>query len=52
MADFCDAVRTAATPRSSTELGVEVVRMVEAVDVSLASGGARVPLGDGSVVAA
>jgi predicted dehydrogenase len=52
MADFCDAIRTGSTPRSSTELGVEVVRMVEAVDLSLASGGARVPLGDGSVIAA
>src|SRR6185437_15758038 len=32
MADFCSAVRTGAVPRSSAELGVEVVRMVEAVD--------------------
>ena len=42
MADFCDAVRTGGTPRSSSELGVEVVRMVEAVDVSLAGNGARI----------
>jgi predicted dehydrogenase len=42
MADFCDAVRTGGMPRSSTELGVEVVRMVEAVDLSLARAGARI----------
>jgi predicted dehydrogenase len=44
MADFCNAVRQKITPRSSVELGVEVVRMIEAVDESLASSGARVPL--------
>ncbi len=33
--DFCRAVRTGSTPRSSAELGVEVVRLVEAVDLSL-----------------
>jgi len=45
LADFCNAVRTGSTPRSSAELGVEVVRMIEAVDASLASGGGRVDLG-------
>ena len=44
MADFCRAIRTSTSPRSSAELGVEVVRMIEAVDQSLASAGARVPL--------
>ena len=49
MADFCQAVRTSTVPRSSCDLGVEVVRMVEAVDVSLNSRGARVPLGEPSL---
>ena len=40
--DFCEAIRTGATPRSSAELGLEVVRTIEAVDASLANGGARV----------
>ena len=50
LADFCDAVRTGRVPRSSAELGIEVVRMIEAVDASLASGGGRVPLGDGTTL--
>jgi predicted dehydrogenase len=44
MQDFCDAIRTGSTPRSSAELGIEVVRMVEGVDASLGAGGARVEL--------
>jgi len=44
MADFCRAVRTGDAPRSSAQLGIEVVRMIEAVDESLASQGARVHL--------
>jgi predicted dehydrogenase len=44
MSDFCDSIRTGATPRSSAQLGLEVVRMIEAVDASLAMSGARVPL--------
>lgn len=46
MEDFCNAVRTGADPLSSSELGVEVVRMIEAVDASLASSGSRVPVMD------
>lgn len=42
LADFCTAIRSGTTPRSSAELGVEVVRIVEAVDASLAQGGGRV----------
>jgi predicted dehydrogenase len=42
LADFCHAVLTGATPRSSAELGLDVVRTIEAVDASLAHGGARV----------
>ena len=40
--DFCSAIRAGGTPRSSAELGIEVVRMVEAVDASLEQGGVRV----------
>jgi predicted dehydrogenase len=44
MQDFCNAVRCGETPVSSAELGLEVVRMIEAVDSSLSQQGARVPL--------
>jgi predicted dehydrogenase len=44
--DFCGAVRTGLTPRSSKELGLDVVRMIEAVDHSLARDGARVEVGE------
>jgi predicted dehydrogenase len=44
--DFCDAITTGSTPRSSALLGLEVVRMVEAVDCSLAENGARVAIAD------
>ena len=40
--DFCRATRGARQPRSSGKLGVEVVRVVDAVERSLASGGERV----------
>jgi predicted dehydrogenase len=40
--DFCAAILDGTTPRSSAMLGLEVVRTVEAVDESLARGGARV----------
>jgi predicted dehydrogenase len=46
-ADFCTAVRSGTTPRSSAELGVEVVRIVEAVDESLRQGGGRVAVAGG-----
>lgn len=39
LADFCDAVRSGAEPRSSAQLGLDVVAMTEAVDRSLALGG-------------
>ena len=38
MTDFCEAVREGTTPRSSRELGLEVVRMIEAVEASLDNG--------------
>jgi predicted dehydrogenase len=42
LADFCAAIRTGGVPRSSAELGLDVVRMIEAVDGSLERRGARV----------
>jgi predicted dehydrogenase len=42
LADFCEAIRLGREPRSSPEIGIEVVRMIEAVDRSLADHGARV----------
>jgi len=41
LTDFCEAIRSGNPPRSSAELGLEVVRMIEAVDSSLALGGSR-----------
>jgi predicted dehydrogenase len=35
MADFCAAIRTGSRPRSNVEIGIEVVRIVEAVQLSL-----------------
>jgi predicted dehydrogenase len=42
--DFCSSVATGEPVRSSAELGFEVVKMVEAVEASLAVDGARVPV--------
>jgi len=42
MADFCRAVTSGGEPRSSADVGVDVVRVIEAVDASLALSGARV----------
>jgi predicted dehydrogenase len=44
MQDFWQAIRHGAVPVSSPALGLEVVRMIEAVDRSLAQDGARVEL--------
>ena len=38
MEDFCAAIRTGDAPRSSGRLGVEVVRVIEAVDDALETG--------------
>jgi predicted dehydrogenase len=46
MADFCAAVRHGSTPRSSAEIGLMVVEVIEAVDQSLARNGDRVALAD------
>jgi hypothetical protein len=42
--DFCQAILTGSVPCSSSELGLEVVRMIEAVDSSLDRNGARIPI--------
>jgi predicted dehydrogenase len=42
--DFCSAIREGTVPRSSAALGLDVVRTIEAVDASLDSLGARVPI--------
>jgi predicted dehydrogenase len=52
LADFCAAILEGTVPRSSHELGLEVVRMVEAVDRSLESGGGRVAVPDLDALAA
>ena len=45
LSDFCASVRSKLRPRSSAELGVEVVRIVEAVETSLAQEGLRIEVG-------
>jgi predicted dehydrogenase len=40
--DFCAAISRRSEPRSSTQVGIDVVRMIEAVDDSLEHDGARV----------
>jgi predicted dehydrogenase len=52
MADFCQSIRTGATPRSSALVGAAVVRMIEAVDCSLENGGERVALSGAPELAA
>lgn len=47
LADFCAAIREGATPRATGELGVEIVRMIEAADTSLALGGVPVEVAPG-----
>jgi predicted dehydrogenase len=42
LADFCHCIRQGGRPRSSAQLGVDVVRVIEAVDASLEQDGAVV----------
>jgi predicted dehydrogenase len=42
--DFCEAIASGSVPRSSSSIGLEVVRMIEAVDRSQELDGARVPV--------
>jgi predicted dehydrogenase len=44
LADFCDAILSGREPRSSAQLGLDVIRIAEAVDRSLAQGGVPVTL--------
>jgi predicted dehydrogenase len=44
--DFCGAIREGTTPRSSSEIGLDVVRLVEAAEGSLAAGGSPVRTAD------
>jgi len=43
--DFCSAIVDGTTPTSSPKLGLDVVRMIEAVDASLESSGSQVEVG-------
>jgi predicted dehydrogenase len=52
LTDFCESIRTGMTPRSSAALGLEVVRMIEAVDASLAAGGAPADVATAGVLSA
>ena len=52
LADFLQAVDGGPAPRSSPQLGLEVIRMIEGVDKSLASGGAPVRIPHTDVVPA
>ena len=44
LADFAEAIRTGGQPRSSATFGLEIVLAVEALQRSLAAGGAPVPV--------
>jgi predicted dehydrogenase len=44
IADFAQAIRTGTPPRSDMHLGMEVVRMVEAAELSLRHSGSAIPL--------
>lgn len=47
LADFCSAIRTGQAPRSSPQVGLDVIRIAEAVDRSLALGGPPVAVDGG-----
>jgi|SRR5579859_754493 len=44
MADFCAAIRERITPRSSAQLGLDIVRIIEAAERSASAKGAPIPL--------
>jgi predicted dehydrogenase len=44
--DFCAAVRRGSEPRSSAQLGLDVIRIIEAVDRSLVRGGQPISLAE------
>ena len=43
--DFCDAVRNGTPTRVSPQLGLDVIRIIESIDESLARGGSLVSIG-------
>ena len=47
LADFCESIRTGAAPRSDAQLGLDVVRIIEAVETSLRDEGRRTPASSG-----
>jgi predicted dehydrogenase len=51
LADFCAAIREGREPRSSSALGLDVVRTIEAVEASVAMGGMPVALAGAPVPA-
>jgi predicted dehydrogenase len=48
LADFCDSIRTGEAPRSDAQLGLDVVRIIEAVETSLRDEGRRTPAMSGA----
>jgi predicted dehydrogenase len=50
MQDFCSAILEGTTPRSSPEVGIDVIRIIEAADQSLAQDGTRVEVAAQGVV--
>jgi predicted dehydrogenase len=51
LADFAASIESGSAPRSSAELGLDVVRMIEAVESSLERAGARTAVGSGDLLA-
>jgi predicted dehydrogenase len=51
LADFCSAIREGSEPRSSSRIGLDVIRTIEAVDRSLAEGEGRVAVDPAAPVA-
>jgi predicted dehydrogenase len=47
--DFCSAIRSGSPLRSSSRVGLDVVRIVEAAEQSLAQGGARLKVGEPAI---
>jgi predicted dehydrogenase len=47
--DFCAAVSTGVAPRSSAQIGIDVIRVIEAVDASLDGGGLRVEVEESDI---
>lgn len=45
LADFAHCIRTGATPRSNSALGLEIVSVIEAADISLRRNGAPIEVG-------